>query len=139
MGMIDFTVARRLFENYLKLNFTTVPIQNENTRIESGTEAYIALTDVGGESQSMGMGTDIFRVDGGFVIQIYTPLGSGTEQSRELASELAELLVNANLSGFTFTTPQLDTFGQVEEADYYQQNLTVPYVFFYGQDEDLNC
>ena len=136
MSIIDYTVVRRKVEEFFDEEFSMVPIEKENTRINvDKTPAYISLTDISGDAESLGIGMDAFKVTGAFVIQIFTPLGKGTEQSRSIASSLADLLNNKDLSGFTFLTPELNAFGQVEDADYYQLNLTVPYVFAYGADE----
>jgi len=136
--MIDFTTVRRLVETFLVDNFTTVPIQleNEHINVENITE-FIALTDIGVDTEDMGSGTNVLRVDSNLVIQIYTELGEGVQRSRAIASELVTLLSTFSFDALTFTTPQFDTFGQVKDTDYYQQNLTFPYTYFFGDGETI--
>jgi len=137
--MIDYTAPRRAIEVYLNTNFTTVPIHFENVAVDDSvdlTSGYIAITDTGTESISMGMQEEVTHVNGMVVIQIYTVLGSGTQTSRSIASELETLLAGEDLSGLQLGEPVLESFGQVDGADFYQQNLTFPYQFFYGQSED---
>ena len=135
--MIDFTKPRRALEMYLNTYFTTVPIQFENVQARGDlTDGFIALTDVGSSNQTMGMGETVSSVRGMIVIQIYTPLGNGTQSSRTIATSLSTLLGSKTLSGLNLEEPTLESIGQVDGADYYQQNLTFPYQFFYGQSDD---
>ena len=135
--MIDYTVVRRLFEQYIATNFTEVPVQYENTRLHTESE-FIAVFDQEADAEQMGMNETSFLIRGLIIIQIFTALGSGTQRSREIATKLSSLLNNASIGALSFEVSSLTSVGQVDDADYYQQNLTVPYSFFYNAIED-NC
>ncbi len=139
MAIIDYTTVRRYVENYINDNYTTTPVQFENTSIDVDVvKEFISITDVTGETESM-IGSLAILTHGGIIIQIFTELGAGTNRGREIASELANLLNSESFSNFNFTTPQFESFGQVEDADFYQCNLTVPYVYAYGAEEFEVC
>lgn len=136
--MIDFTAPRRALEVYLNTNFTTVPVKFENVNIDNSvdlTGGFIAMHDTGTDSLGTGLQETVALVKGMIVIQIFTALGSGTQTSRSIASELETLLAGEDLSGLQLGEPVLESFGQVDGADFFQQNLTFPYQFFYGQVE----
>ena len=134
--MIDFVFTRDLIETYLETNFNTVPIQFENKRIEDAIE-YIAVEDSNNDTESLGSGINAYRIDGFLTIKIYTELGIGTNRSKTIASELVTLLNQKELETFMFQVPILNSFGQVKNADHYQQNLTIPYTYVYGQSENI--
>lgn len=121
---------------HLDSNFSMVPVVFENTRVQQDrTGGFIDLTDIGMSNRIMGLGEDVSSVEGSIVIRIYTPLGSGTQLGRQIATALDTLLKGKNLSGLELGVPVFESFGQVPEADLFQQNLTFPYQYFYGQIE----
>jgi len=134
--MIDYTAPRRAFEMHIDTNFAMVPVVFENTKPNQNLSGgFIDFTDLGGSADLMEMGGDVSSVKGSIVIRIYTPLGSGTQQGRQIATALDALLKGQNLSGLELGVPVFESFGQVEGADWFQQNLTFPYQYFYGQVE----
>lgn len=135
--MIDYTSVRRSIETYLATNFTAVPIQYENTHIGEVKE-FIALFDQESMSDQSEMGSDVVIVHGGLIIQIFTPLGEGSQRGRELASLLSNMINTLETDVLRFETAVLASIGQVEDADYYQQNLTIPYTYAYAGDE-ITC
>lgn len=134
--MIDYVFIRELIETFLEENFTTVPIQFENLTIDD-VEEYISVEDTNDDSEQLGSGIEAYRVYGAITIKIYTPLNTGTERSKQLATELTTLLTKKEVSTFTFSVPILSSFGQVKDSSHYQQNLTIPYTYIYGQNENV--
>ncbi len=136
--MIDYTEPRRALEMYVNTNFSAVPVIFENVAVDESVDlsgGFIDFTDLGGSNVKMDISGDESQVKGNIVIRIYTPLGSGTQQGRQIASTLDTLLKGQTLSGLHLMEPVFESFGQVEGADFFQQNLTFPYQFFYGQTE----
>ncbi len=133
--MIDYTAPRRALEMYLDTNYTLTPIKFENVELsEDITGGFVAVNDIGTESNTLEMGGgNTFLAKGILVIQIYTVLGSGTQQGRLIATNLSTLLAGQDLSGLLLEEPVFESFGQVDGADFFQQNLTIPYQFVYGQ------
>lgn len=140
MPVIDYTSVRRLIETFLNDNYSSTVIQYENTYVDVvNVSEYISINDVTSDTYPTDMGGGTITVHGAIVIQIYTELGSGTQRGREIASELTDLFKSESLSGLNLTVPEFNSFGQVEGADYYQHNLTIPYVYAYGATELDAC
>lgn len=136
--MIDYTAPRRALEMYVDTYFSLVPVAFENLSLDESvdiSDGYIDFTDLGGSNVKMDISGDESQVKGLIVIRIYTPLGVGTQAGRQIASALDALLKGKELSGLHLGEPVFESFGQVEGADFHQQNLTFPYQFFYGQVE----
>jgi len=129
--MIDYSEVRRIIEVYIDENFDTVPVQFENIIIDVDG-AYISLTDIQANAQPPAMGSKTSLITGIIVIQIYTVYGTGTVYSRNIASELANLLLGNNVEGVKFKAPTLTSIGKVDQADYYQQNFSIEYEFIYN-------
>lgn len=135
--MIDYTELRSQVESYIADNFDTCPIKFENVNISvSTTDTWIAIFDKVDYSTSMGMGEDVYMSGGLLTIQIFTPLGQGTQVSRSIANELTVILSNVSVGDMTFEPPELRPAPQNES--WYQQNLIFPYTVLMGQ-ESSNC
>ena len=93
--MIDYTEPRRALEMYIAANFSAVPVIFENVAPDPSVDlssGFIDFTDLGGSNVKMDISGDESQVKGNIVIRIYTPLGSGTQQGRQIASTLDTLL-----------------------------------------------
>ena len=128
--MIDYTVIRQEIEVFID-SVISVPIQFENTRIPE-SPAFVAVTTQEATSALTGMNESSFQVAGDVIFQIYTPLFSGTDQSKQIASEIANALATSRIDAVTFQVPVLQSVGQVPETDLFQQNLIVPFNYFYA-------
>jgi len=133
MAMLDFTEFRRLIETHLQDNFSTCPIKFENVPIKrEGLVNWIAVFDKPTFAQSTGFGETSALTGGVLIIQIFTPLDTGTEVSRSIADELAELIGNKELFGIALSVPELHSAPGNNE--YFQQNLQIPYLTVLGQE-----
>jgi len=131
--ILDFTEFRRVVENHLSANFTTCPVQYENTQLDKeGLTEWVAVFDKPVFSESTGMGETSALTGGVLIIPIFTPLGTGTERSRQIAEALAAVLGNQELSGVALGAPELHNAPNNES--WYQQNLQVPYIAVMGQE-----
>ena len=140
MPIIEDTTVRRYVEKLCNDNYTATPIQHENTTLDVSEETeYIAVFDSTDTAEAFGIGGQEILVHGAIVVQIFTELDEGTDRGREIASELTQLLNSESMNNFNFATPQFDSFGQVEDVDFYQHNLTIPYVYAFGAEEFDDC
>ena len=131
--MNDYTSVRRTTEMYIVANYTTTYIRLENEGIPSDTPEFIALRDQATFSESMGMGESAMHLGGVMLVDIFTAKGSGTNRSRTIASEIADLLASETIEMISFTEAELHTVGEIEDAEYFQQVLQIPYSYIYGQ------
>lgn len=132
--MLDYTEVRRIFESYLKTYFTTCKIKFENVPLDtSELLEWIAIFDKPISAESTGMQETTALTTGVLIIQIFTPIDTGTERSREIAEILATLLGDENLSGISLATPELHNASP--DPSFFQQNLIVPYSLVMGQTE----
>lgn len=135
--MIDYTSVRRSLETHIADNFSEVPVQYENRRIDRAKE-FIALFDQEADSLVSEIAGGVSMVTGIVIIQIFTELGTGTERSREIASILANITNGLQTDVLSFQSAVLSSIGQVDGIDYYQQNLTIPYTYAYAGNE-IQC
>ena len=134
--MIDYTAPRRALEMYVDANFNMVPVLFENIKPNRDLDGgYIDFTDIGTTTENLGMGEDVYSVRGQIIIRIFTPLGSGTQKGRQIATALDTLLTGQDLSGLKLEVPLFESFGEQPGVDWFQQNLTFNYQYFYGQVE----
>ena len=121
--MIDYTEIRRIVEAHLATNYTTTPIWYENTPGPQADE-YIAVQDDTISVRDMGDGV---LVVGQLIVDIYTPIGIGTERGREIAKELAAIFGRKDIEGIHFDEPELRSSGGDPKAPHYHQYLTIRY------------
>ncbi|RLI52832.1 MAG: hypothetical protein DRP09_17140 [Candidatus Thorarchaeota archaeon] len=136
MALIDFTSIRQTIETYLGDNFTTVPIKYENVGAFEDVEEYIALRDKATFATSMGMAETQQHTGGVVLIDIFTARGIGTQRSRTIATEIANLIANQVVDVMNFGEASLHT--GIELEGYFQQVLQVPYSVIIGGD-DASC
>jgi len=131
--ILDFTEFRRVVENHLNANYSTTAIQYENTGLDKeGLTEWVAVFDKPTFAESTGMGETSALTGGVLILPIFTPVGTGTERSRQIAEALAAVLGDTDLGGVSLGTPELH--GAPKNESWYQQNLQVPYVAVMGQD-----
>ena len=131
--MLDYTEFRRLVENQLNTYYSTTAIQLENTVLDKdGLTEWVAVFDKPTFAESTGMGESSYLIGGILVIPIFTPIGSGTERSRQIAESLVAVIGDTTLGGIILGTPELHSAPNNES--WYQQNLQVPYVAVMGQE-----
>ncbi len=135
--MIDFTTIRRTIETELNDNFSTVPIMFENVGMPDQTDQdeFIAVEDQASFSEGTGLGDTVTHLGGVILIKIYTTRGEGTQRSRVIATELATLLADQQLTDISLQEASLHTAGDVDGSEYFLQVLQIPYSLLYGQNE----
>lgn len=133
--MLDYTEQRRLVESYIGDNFTLCPIKFENLPLPTtdgkGPTSYIAIFDKPSFAESTGMGETSAHKGGIVVVQIFVPLNTGTQLTREIAQSLADLLESTAIGGIHFDVSEL--YAAPKSDSWYQSNLQIPYVMVSGQ------
>ena len=83
-------------------------------------------TDVGFQGSS--------RIDGTFIVQIFTGFGKGNGRAFQVADAVSNQLANKTFAnGTTTTNASLRVVGIDQEArGFYQHNLIIPFRFFTG-------
>lgn len=133
--MNDYTVVRQVIEGHIAANFTTLPIVYENVGLTDTTAEHIKIIDEGEIVVTpVAMGSDVKMAESEVVIGIFTALGTGTLKARQIASEL-DALFNDDIAGISFKERAFKTVGEREDSPFYEHNLIVPYVNFYGQND----
>ena len=137
--MIDYTTTRVVMEKYIDDNFNTCPIKFENVPLKTeGLPSWAALFDRPSVSEPVEFGEDVPYMSGGvLIIQIFTPLDSGTAVSRALAQELADLMGQKEIEGLVFQEPELHPVAPPKDATWYQCNLVIPYQTVMGQNAGI--
>ena len=132
----DFTSIRRAVEMELKANYSETPVKFENVSVAYDTPEYIATRGQASPSEPLGLGEDAFVINGMLFIDIFTPVGTGTQRALTVAGIVSDLIANRELSGIQFMVPSLYTLEQDKDAQYYQHILQIEYRYIYGQDND---
>lgn len=133
--MLDFTSIRRIVEETFSNNFSACPVKFENTTLPKAVgkapKEYIAIFDNPAYSDSTGMGETTYLNAGIVIIQIFTPINTGTERSRAIAQLISDFLSSQSIEGMEFGTPELHP--APKNDSWYQQNLNIPYTVVMGQ------
>ena len=133
--MIDYTIMRELVETYLINNFTLCYIKLENLSMPTPDPIeYVAVLDGPIDTMTPSMSKVGAYTKGTLIIKIYTEINSGTQRSKVIANDLANLLSGQHLSenlilGEAFLAPSYDDAGEIP---YYQQQLEVAYTANHG-------
>jgi len=131
--ILDFTEFRRVIENYIKANYTETAIKYENVDLDtSDLDEFIAVFDKPSFAESTGMGETSSLTGGNLIIQIFTPLNTGTDRAREIADILATALDGEVISGVALSTPELHA--SPNSTEWYQTVLQIPYITVMGQE-----
>lgn len=128
---------RYAIEVFFSENFTTLPIQFENTALgeeEDTSSGWVRLTllpSVEGRRITLGNNDQIFRFDGFIVVSIFVPGKNGTDLIKTVADQVSNLfhekILSYNNSGFIRCgVPGLDVVGSVD-GGHYQVNVTISY------------
>lgn len=135
--MLDLTQFRESIESEIDDNYSATPVKFENVELDlEDAENWVAVFDKPAFSQSTGMGEKSYWLGGELIIQIFTPLGSGTKGARTIGQELSDLLSSVTIEGISMDTPMLIPAPKNEH--WYQMNLHIPYVAVMGQNT-YNC
>lgn len=133
--MKDYTTVRQVVEQTIDEQYSVLPIVFENVKLGSDNAEHITIVDEGEiVVTQLEMGSDIKKAESELVIGIFTALGTGTEKAKQVARDLDNIF-NRDINGIYFKERQLMTVGEREGSPFYQHNLIVPYVHFYGQDD----
>jgi hypothetical protein len=131
--MIDFTEIRRIFEVFIADNFSTCPVQEENTPlVTEGLPAWIALYEKSSFSESTGMGETAYHLGGVLTIKIFTTLGTGTATARAIAKDLSDLFNDTDISGIMMENPEL--YSGPDDKHWYRHQLIIRYSTITGQE-----
>ena len=133
--MIDFTTTREIVESFISANFTDCPVKYENVGLDAkDLEKWIAVFDRVSVSEAVEMGEDSpFLMGGVIIIQIFTPIGSGTSGGRTIAQDVSDLISQKEIGGMYFLEPELHMAAPTADATWFQMNLVVPYNTVMGQ------
>jgi hypothetical protein len=132
--MIDYSDIRRLIESRIASGFTLLPYQRENTFISPPDSEHIEVTNTDMQSEQAAMGSTSRKITGTLVIEIFTRSGTGTDLARKAATSLCTVLSGEDsIPSVTFTGgAELIPVGHKEGSTLYQHNLTIPYIYQYG-------
>jgi hypothetical protein len=130
--MIDFTEIRRVIEETLKNEFSMCPIEYENVFLDDpDVPEYISTFHYLDTSEMVSPG--VSASTGGIIIVVNTPVGEGTERSREIATELSRILSNRSFGIISTQEAELHSYPMEAQDVYFKQNLIIPYTHGMGE------
>jgi hypothetical protein len=130
--LLDYTLIRRAAESTLAAQYFDTKIQFENIQLAEKVDEFIALRDQAGESQPISLDNQTGMLVGTLFVDIYTPIGSGTERARKIANSVANILSGKDIDGISFGPASLYTLGVLENTKWYVHSLHVPYEYAGG-------
>ena len=122
-----FEDIRKAIEVQLKSNWTTTDIAWDNViYTPTARTAYIKLKisyqDV---DQVSGGQKPLFRAYGQVTIEVYVPIGTGTNTIRGYADSLTTIFENIDLTNVQFLATYINRIGDIGE--HYQLNVITPF------------
>lgn len=114
---------------------TTTPIawQNGGNPAEDLNISWVRFSIVPRQSRNAVIGSEVPRLVGTIVIQIFVPLDSGLGEAWRLADSVNAVLQNQNISGILTYASHVENIGEgmrrvkdVEQG-YHQFNVKIPY------------
>lgn len=105
----------------------TVPIHYDNVPGDPPSETpWVRLTIAEGDSFQVSLGsTRRFRDTGVAIVQVFTALGSGDGEAREIADDVQAIFKGITVSGVIFRKPRAARIGP--DGSFYQMNVTIPF------------
>lgn len=105
----------------------TVPIHYDNVPGDPpSASSWVRLTIIEGDSFQISAGTTRrFRDTGIAIVQVFTALGSGDGEAREIADDVQAIFKGITVSGVIFRKPSASRIGP--DGTFYQVNVTVPF------------
>ncbi len=104
---------------------TTVKYENKNFAPPRNT-SYVALFILRGKSENAAVGGDFIRHPSNLVtVQIFVPVGTGTETAMGLGEAVRAIFENKAWDDLRFRTTYLQTVG--DRDGWYQVNAITPY------------
>lgn len=86
---------------------------------------YVRVSIRPGTSERITIGSREHRTVGVIIIQIFTPVGTGTADARAMADQAAAIFRDQEFGGLLCRSPSIQNVGQ--STDWTQFNVTVPY------------
>lgn len=122
---MSFDSERAAIEGRLKANWTTTDIAYQNVKFNPPNDAaWIRLNILNGEAGYRTINNGIRR-PGVIVVQIFTPINTGTKTIKEYADTILAIFQNKTFSGITCNVASVET---VAPSNVWQQvNVTVPF------------
>jgi hypothetical protein len=105
----------------------TVPIHYDNVpATPPAASPWARLTIVEGASFQVSLGASRrFRDTGTAIVQVFTALGSGDGEAREIADDVQAIFKAITVAGVIFRKPSAARIGP--DGRYYQVNVTIPF------------
>ena len=117
---------RQDIEVYLSTNFTAHPIRYENVpfTIPDNTPWVSCHIKRGGLTQEEFANTG-YEVFGVLILQVFTPLNKGMNESNTISDSLATLFERVNVGTVWFSHPDINDVGP--DNNWYQVNISIPF------------
>ena len=118
-------------------NWTDAPLYDENSEGSTPADgsAFVQLQFPYSTNERITFGVpgnNVYREEGAFRILIHMPRGSGGNQGREWADELAALFLGKHFDGVETFAPDLASSNDANEnGNYFTYAVAVPYRFDY--------
>ncbi len=116
-------------------NRTQVAYDNERFDFPS-QDAWVRLTILNGTGlrRNIGDNAQIYRYPGIIEVQIFIPIGEGTDEIRLHADEVVNIFRNARFSGIVCDTSSVTRVGPAQGGSWFQVNVSTPF----RRDEIVN-
>lgn len=122
---MSFDTERQNIEARLKANWTTTPIAYPNVPFEKpDNSAWVRLNIINGASNYHTMSNGIRRA-GVIVVQIFTPINTGTKTIKGYADTILGIFQNAEFGGIVCNVASIET---AAPSNVWQQvNVSIPF------------
>ena len=125
---MSIVTLRQDIETHLTTNFTAYPIKYENVSFKPPNNTpWIACHIKRNSLPTPEINQTNYEVSGLLIIQVFTPLDSGTVESNSIVNTLATLYSNQSIINTWFKDAEIIDVG--ESDTWYQVNLSIPFIY----------
>ena len=111
---------------------TPIALDNQNLKLSSSVTKWVRLSIQfnDGEQAAIGgeTGNKLFRYYGFVFVQVFTRLGTATDDNDELAEDALKVFEGKEIESIWFRNGRVNTIGESEEK-WYQQNVVIEFTF----------
>lgn len=122
---MSFAQERQSIENRFKDNWTATDVAYDNVPFNPPTDSeWVRLNILNGDSACRAINKRV-RHTGIISVQIFAPVGTGTQTSREYADTVYSIFNNLRFDDIVTDVPSIVTIA--DDKVWLQTNITVPY------------
>jgi len=123
-------LIRKRFHDNIGRKYSTIYENESREKPDFPQELWMRMSVKFGEKDQITLGSNrLWRIIGIVFVQIFLPVGQGTNKNTTLADEISDLFLSKTVDGVTYKTPFAEHIGV--SNGYFQTHVRVP---FYSDD-----